>query len=148
MPSLRHTLRQMLQRGETIVAPGAYDPISARVVQSLGFPAVYTGGYVTGAHTAITEPLLTLTDQVEVARRVAHAVTLPVLPEALGRKAERRRRGARGHGSHPTRASRPDDACARTSSSSAASPRSLARLSRGGSRCASGTLEVHGEEDS
>ncbi len=82
MPSLRQTLRQMLQRGETIVAPGAYDPISARVVQSLGFPAVYTGGYVTGAHTAITEPLLTLTEQVEVARRVAHAVTLPVLADA------------------------------------------------------------------
>jgi 2-methylisocitrate lyase-like PEP mutase family enzyme len=82
MPSSRQSLREKLQRGETIVAPGAYDPISARVVQSLGFPAVYTGGYVTGAHTAITEPLLTLTDQVEVARKVAQAVSLPVLADA------------------------------------------------------------------
>jgi methylisocitrate lyase len=72
----------MLRRGETIVAPGAYDPISARVVQSLGFPAVYTGGYITGAHTTITEPLLTLTEQVEVARRVVQAVHLPVLADA------------------------------------------------------------------
>jgi methylisocitrate lyase len=72
----------MLQRGATIVAPGAYDPISARVVQSLGFPAIYTGGYVTGAHTTITEPRLTLTEQVEVAHRVVRAVNLPVLSDA------------------------------------------------------------------
>jgi 2-methylisocitrate lyase-like PEP mutase family enzyme len=36
MPSARQQLRAMLQRGETIAAPGAYDPLSARVVQSLG----------------------------------------------------------------------------------------------------------------
>ncbi len=56
MPSVRSNLRDRLQRGETIVAPGAYDPLSARVVQALGFAAVYTGGYMTGAHTSITEP--------------------------------------------------------------------------------------------
>jgi len=41
MPSVRSNLRDRLQRGETIVAPGAYDPLSARVVQALGFAAVY-----------------------------------------------------------------------------------------------------------
>jgi 2-methylisocitrate lyase-like PEP mutase family enzyme len=82
MPSPRQTLRELLQGGATIAAPGAYDPISARVVQSLGFPAIYTGGYMTGAHTAITEPLLTLTEQVEVARKVVCAVHLPVLADA------------------------------------------------------------------
>jgi 2-methylisocitrate lyase-like PEP mutase family enzyme len=82
MPSPKQTLREILQRGETIVAPGAYDPISARVVQSLGFPAVYTGGYISGAHTTITEPLLTLTEQVEIAYKVVRAVNLPVLADA------------------------------------------------------------------
>ena len=82
MPSVRSKLRDRLQRGETIVAPGAYDPLSARVVQALGFAAVYTGGYMTGAHTSITEPLLTLTEQVEVAQKVARAVDLPVLTDA------------------------------------------------------------------
>jgi len=57
-------------------------PLSARVVQALGFAAVYTGGYMTGAHTSITEPLLTLTEQVEVAHKVARAVDLPVLADA------------------------------------------------------------------
>src|SRR5215510_13327139 len=82
MPTSRQTLRELLQRGATVAAPGAYDPISARVVQALGFPAVYTGGYMTGAHTSITEPLLTLTEQVEVAQKVAHAVDLPVITDA------------------------------------------------------------------
>jgi len=82
MASSRNSLRARLQRGETIVAPGAYDPLSARVVQALGFSAVYTGGYMTGAHTSITEPLLTLTEQVEVAQKVARAVDLPVIADA------------------------------------------------------------------
>jgi 2-methylisocitrate lyase-like PEP mutase family enzyme len=82
MPSARQQLRAMLQRGETIAAPGAYDPLSARVVQSLGFRAIYTGGYMTGAHTAITEPLLTLTEQVDVAKRVVHTTDLPVITDA------------------------------------------------------------------
>jgi 2-methylisocitrate lyase-like PEP mutase family enzyme len=82
MASVRSRLRAKLQRGDTIVAPGAYDPLSARVVQALDFAAVYTGGYMTGAHTSITEPLLTLTEQVEVAQKVARAVDLPVLTDA------------------------------------------------------------------
>ena len=82
MASVRSELKARLNRGETIVAPGAYDPISARVVQSLGFPAVYTGGYMSGAHLAVTEPLMTMTEQVEVARKVAGAVSLPVICDA------------------------------------------------------------------
>ena len=82
MPSVRSDLRASLSKGETIVAPGAYDPISARVVQSLGFSAVYTGGYMSGAHLAVTEPLMTMTEQVEVARKVARAVPLPVICDA------------------------------------------------------------------
>jgi methylisocitrate lyase len=73
MASVRSRLRGRVQRGETVVAPGAYDPLSARVVQALGFSTVYT---------SITEPLLTLTEQVEVAQRVARAVDLPVLADA------------------------------------------------------------------
>src|SRR5262245_42743583 len=82
MPSVRRSLRERIQRGETIAAPGAYDRLSARVVQALGFTAVYTGGYMTGAHTSISELLLTLTEQVDVAQKVARAVDLPVLTDA------------------------------------------------------------------
>lgn len=82
MPSLRSNLKAKLDRGETIVAPGAYDPLGARVVNALGFPAVYTGGYASGAHLAVTEPLMTMTEQVEVGRKVATSVDLPVICDA------------------------------------------------------------------
>ena len=80
--TLRSSLKSRLAAGETILAPGAYDPMSARLVQSLGFDTVYVGGYMSGAHLAVTEPLMTLTEQVEVAERVAKSVNLPVLCDA------------------------------------------------------------------
>ena len=80
--SARSDLRQRLSSGETIVAPGAYDPMSARLVQSLGFDTIYTGGYISGAHLAVTEPLMTMTEQVEVAARVVKSVPLPVICDA------------------------------------------------------------------
>ena len=80
--SVRSDLKSRLTSGKTIVAPGAYDPVSARLVQSLGFDTIYTGGYMTGAHLAVTEPLMTMTEQVEVAARVARAVDLPVICDA------------------------------------------------------------------
>ncbi len=64
--SVRSDLKKRLQAGQTIVAPGAYDPISARLIQSLGFDTIYTGGYMSGANLAVTEPLMTMTEQVEV----------------------------------------------------------------------------------
>ena len=80
--SARSQLKDALQSGKSIVAPGAYDPFGARLVQSMGFEAVYTGGYMSGAHLAVTEPLMTLTEQAEVATRVARAVNLPVICDA------------------------------------------------------------------
>ena len=79
MASPRSKLRARLSKGEIIVAPGAYDALGARVVQDLGFPAVYTGGYMSGAHLAVSEPLMTMTEQIDVASRVARAVELPVI---------------------------------------------------------------------
>ena len=80
--SVRSELKKKLNSGQTIVAPGAYDPISARLVQSLGFDTIYTGGYMSGAHLAVTEPLMTMTEQVDVASRVVKAVSLPVICDA------------------------------------------------------------------
>ncbi|MDP6549166.1 MAG: isocitrate lyase/PEP mutase family protein [Dehalococcoidia bacterium] len=80
--SARSDLKNRLTSGQPIVAPGAYDPISARLIQSLGFDTVYTGGYMSGAHLAVTEPLMTLTEQVDVAARVARSVSLPVICDA------------------------------------------------------------------
>lgn len=75
----RRDLAERLRAGEQIVAPGVFDPLGARVVQHLGFDTVYLGGYATGSHLAVTEPLLTMTDQVEVARRIVGAIDLPLI---------------------------------------------------------------------
>ena len=40
------------------------------------------GGFVTGGSRAVTEPLLTLTEQVETASQIARAISLPVVADA------------------------------------------------------------------
>ncbi len=80
--SVRSDLKAKLDSGQPVVAPGAYDPISARLVQSLGFETIYTGGYMSGAHLAVTEPLMTMTEQIAVAEKVARSVPLPVICDA------------------------------------------------------------------
>ena len=42
-------LRALLESGRTIVAPGAFDPLAARLVEEAGFPAVYMTGFGTSA---------------------------------------------------------------------------------------------------
>lgn len=76
------SLRAQVEAGDTVVAPGVFDPLGARLVQHLGFRAVYMGGWSTGAHLAVTEPLLTMTEQVDTARRTAAAVDLPLIVDA------------------------------------------------------------------
>jgi 2-methylisocitrate lyase-like PEP mutase family enzyme len=74
--------RALLRDGVFLHMPAVYDPIGARLVQSLGFEATYVGGYVTGGSRAITEPLLTMTEQIDVAAEVASQVDIPVVFDA------------------------------------------------------------------
>ena len=76
------SLRDLIKTRTFLHLPSVYDPIGARLVQQSGFKATYVGGYVSGASKAITEPLLTLTEQVEIASEVASSVTIPVLADA------------------------------------------------------------------
>jgi 2,3-dimethylmalate lyase len=67
-------LRQMLRDGTQLVAPGIYDALSAKAVVTLGFNGVYLGGFATSARLGTMEPLMSMTEQVDQARRVAHVV--------------------------------------------------------------------------
>lgn len=75
-------LRELLRARTFLHTPSVYDALGARLVQQSGFEAAYVGGYVTGGSRAITEPLLTMSEQVAVAEEVAAAVTIPVLADA------------------------------------------------------------------
>ena len=67
-----NVLRELIKSKTFLHLPSVYDPIGARLVQQAGFEATYVGGYVSGASKAITEPLLTLTEQVEIALSLIH----------------------------------------------------------------------------
>ena len=54
-------MRQTLELGGMVVAPGAYDIPTARLMQQLGFEALYVGGSQTGTVLGTTEPLTTVT---------------------------------------------------------------------------------------
>ena len=74
-------LRRLLSSSGFIYMPSAYDAIGGRLIASLGFPAVYTGGFVTGGSRCTSEPLLTMDEQVRVAGDVAAAVTVPLVAD-------------------------------------------------------------------
>ena len=77
-------LRQMLAEPGIIVAPGAYDGFSARLIEAAGFRAVY----MTGAGTAAShlgQPDLGLTTLTEMATHASHlasCVSLPLIADA------------------------------------------------------------------
>lgn len=75
----RKKLREIVQKRGKVIIPGAYDALSARIIKGLGFEVIYLGGYATGAHLTTTEPLMTLTEQVEVASRIVRGVDLPLI---------------------------------------------------------------------
>lgn len=75
-------LRELLRSKTFLHMPAVYDPLTGRLAQSLGYEAVYVGGYVTGGAMAVTEPLLTMTEQVGLAEDVAAGIKLPVVVDA------------------------------------------------------------------
>ncbi len=74
--------RNLIATGETILIPGAHDPLLGRILQRMGFKFIAVAGWMTAGHLVTPEPVLTMTEQVEVARRVANAVDIPVLSDA------------------------------------------------------------------
>ena len=80
----RARLRELLARPEPLVAPGAYDALSARLIEQAGFDAVYMTGFGTTA-SLIGRPdvgLLTGSEMVDNARRIVAAVDVPVIADA------------------------------------------------------------------
>jgi 2-methylisocitrate lyase-like PEP mutase family enzyme len=75
-------LRALLRARIFLHMPSVYDVIGGRLVESLGFEAAYIGGYVTGGSTAISEPLLTMTEQIAPAREIAENINIPLVADA------------------------------------------------------------------
>src|SRR5438552_13941993 len=77
-------LRELLSASDLIQAPGAYDCLSARLIDAAGFPVVYMTGFGTSA-AYLGRPdvgLLGMSEMVDNAKRIVDAVAIPVIADA------------------------------------------------------------------
>jgi 2-methylisocitrate lyase-like PEP mutase family enzyme len=82
MTAKTRRLRELIASGGFLYMPSAATPLEGRLAEAAGCPLVYTGGYVSGASRAISEPLLTMDEQVRIAGEVARAVAVPLVADA------------------------------------------------------------------
>ncbi len=73
-------LRELIAADDILVAPGAYDAISARLIEANGFDAVYvTGAGTVNSRLGIPDNSLgSMTELLETARCIVDAVSIPV----------------------------------------------------------------------
>ncbi len=80
----RKQLKQLFQSGKLIVAPGAHDALTAKIVGKVGFDAVYMTGYGQSA-SHLGEPdagLMTMSEMVMRANTFVEAAGVPVIADA------------------------------------------------------------------
>lgn len=76
-------LRELIRKDGMTIAPGAYDCITATVIAQAGFPAVYmTGAGTAASHGYPDYGLLTMSEMVSNASRIAASVDVPVVADA------------------------------------------------------------------
>jgi len=79
----RQRFAAAITRGEMVVAPGCYDAMTAKLIERAGFAACYmTGAGTAAAHGLPDYGLLTMTEMVANAARIAGAVDIPVIADA------------------------------------------------------------------
>ena len=80
----RVRLRELLDAGRPVLAPGAFDAHSARLVEQAGFDVAYMTGFGTTA-SLLGRPDIGLLGQAEMvdnARRMAAAIDIPLIADA------------------------------------------------------------------
>ncbi|MBI5354750.1 MAG: isocitrate lyase/PEP mutase family protein [Chloroflexi bacterium] len=77
-------LRKLISRTEILVAPGAADAMTARLIEDSGFSVIYASGAgIANVQFALPDiGLLTMTEMIEPIRRIVDAVDIPVIADA------------------------------------------------------------------
>ncbi len=77
-------LRRLLEAGKVVRIPGAYDGMSARIAQQIGFPAVsFSGNAVSASLLGVPDlGVLGMSESVDHAGRVAASLSIPLLCDA------------------------------------------------------------------
>src|SRR6266851_1394283 len=82
--SRRHDLRRLVAQKAGVVVPGAYDGVSAKLVERAGFPAVYMTGYGTSASRLGLPDLgyAGLAEMADHARSLVAVLDIPLIADA------------------------------------------------------------------
>jgi 2-methylisocitrate lyase-like PEP mutase family enzyme len=74
-------LRQLFARDGLVIAPGAYDGLTARLVELAGFSVVYaTGAGISNSQLALADVgLITMAEMLDQVRKMTGAVKIPVI---------------------------------------------------------------------
>lgn len=77
----RIRLHELMNEPECTPLMGAHDVLSAKMIESMGFPVVYTGSFITGAAQfgLADVGLVTLNDLLGLAREIAKETTIPLV---------------------------------------------------------------------
>ena len=79
------SIRKLLSdKSKPLVIPGVYDAVGAKIVEKVGFEAMFQTGYGTSA-TLLGMPdygFIGSTETIDNARRICHAVSVPVIVDA------------------------------------------------------------------
>lgn len=79
----RRLLRERLASGELLQFPGAFNPLSAKLIQNTGFDGVYVSGAVVAADLGLPDVgLTTLSEVASRAHQIARMTDLPTLVDA------------------------------------------------------------------
>lgn len=79
----RQIFRQRLESGELLRFPGAFNPLSARLIEQKGFDGVYISGAVLAADLGLPDiGLTTLTEVAARAAQIARMTELPAIVDA------------------------------------------------------------------
>lgn len=76
-------LKNLLIPGKPLICPGAYDVLSAKIIEKIGFQALQVSGFgVAGSILGLPDiAVLSLTQMLDVTRNICHAVNIPVMAD-------------------------------------------------------------------
>ena len=76
-------LKNLIQAKELLVMPGAYDPLSARVIEEAGYSAIQCSGYgISVSRLGLPDySFLAMSDMVAATQNIVESVSLPVMAD-------------------------------------------------------------------
>jgi phosphoenolpyruvate phosphomutase len=82
MSSASRSLKRLLAERPQVVAAGAHDALSAKLVEQAGFDAIWASGFGLSAVRAVPDAsILTMSETLEATRAMVEATTIPVIAD-------------------------------------------------------------------